>query len=64
MGQTQLQERYPNGAGIYTELRLLTSDDLEAQIQHHRSQARVHDQHAEALAKYRNRVFDKSRHGR
>lgn len=60
----RLQERYPNGDGIYTELRLLASADLDAQIQHYRALAREHDRHAEALIEYRNRVFDHSRHGR
>lgn len=59
-----LLDRYPNVDGMYTELRLLTSADLDAQIQHHQSLARDHDRHAEALIEYRNRVFDRSRHGR
>jgi len=59
-----LQDRFPNREGVYTELRLLTSADLDAQIQHHQEQAREHGLHAEALVDYRNRVFDRSRHGR
>ena len=58
------QERYPNGDGIYTDLRLLTGAELDAQIQKYQVLAREHEQHADALAEYRNRVFDKSRHGR
>ncbi|ALN64605.1 hypothetical protein GLA29479_3754 [Lysobacter antibioticus] len=60
----RLLERYPNGDGIYTELRLLSSADLDSQIQNYRALAREHDRHAEALIEYRNRVFDHSRHGR
>jgi len=58
------QDRYPNREGIYTELRKLTGADLEAQIQHLLRLALQHHEHAKALIDYRDRVVDKSRHGR
>lgn len=60
----RLQDRYPNGDGIFTPLRELSSAELEAQIQRLIALAQHHDEHAQALIKYRDHVFDRSRHGR
>lgn len=59
-----LQERYPNRDGIYTELRKLTGADLEAQVRYYLQLAELNQAHAQALIAYRDRVVDKSRHGR
>lgn len=59
-----LQDRYPNLAGIYTELPKLGGADLEAQIKHYLALAEQHRAHADALIAYRDRVVDMSRHGR
>ncbi|WP_408951582.1 hypothetical protein [Lysobacter sp. Hz 25] len=58
------QDRYPNRDGIYTDLRKLTGADLEVQIQQQLQLAQQHHEHAKALIAYRDRVVDKSRHGR
>ncbi|KRB08054.1 hypothetical protein [Lysobacter sp. Root690] len=59
-----LQDLYPNRNGIYTPLRKLTSAEIEDQIEACRRLAQRHLDHAEALVAYRDRGFDKSRHGR
>ncbi|WP_394538783.1 hypothetical protein PRJ39_25035 [Lysobacter enzymogenes] len=59
-----LQDRYPNRDGIYTKLRELTASDLDAQIRVLQELAVQHEEHVQALIAYRDRVFDKSRHGR
>ncbi|MGO1069607.1 hypothetical protein [Lysobacter sp. CA199] len=61
---TMLQDQYPNSSGIYTPLRKLTGTEIENQIDALRRLAQQHFDHAEALIAYRDRVFDKSRHGR
>lgn len=61
---TKLQDLYPNRSGIYTPLRKLTGAEIEDQIEACRRLAQHHFDHAEALIAYRDRVFDKSRHGR
>ncbi|MEH6413854.1 hypothetical protein [Pseudomonas sp. CGJS7] len=60
----RLQDRYPNGDGIFTPLRELSSAELDAQIQRLIALAQHHDEHAQALIEYRDHVFDRSRHGR
>ena len=59
-----LQDRYPNREGIFTELRKLSGADLEAQVRYYQLLAQQHQAHALALIAYRDRVVDKSRHGR
>lgn len=59
-----LQDWYPNRDGIYTELRKLTGADLDAQVRYFLQLAEQNQTHAQALIAYRDRVVDKSRHGR
>jgi len=61
---SRLQDRYPNGDGIFTPLRELSSAELDAQSQRLIALAQHHDEHAQALIEYRDHVFDRSRHGR
>lgn len=59
-----LQDRYPNRDGIFTELRKLSAADIEAQVRYLVQMADQHQAHAQALIAYRDRLVDKSRHGR